>query len=155
MKKTWLATAFVIVGLAAASPAQAQLFGAEILFGSDTDVGVGARVQLPIDANVPLEFQGSFDLFFPDGPADYWEINGNVWYLIDTRASSILVPYIGGGLNIGHASTPGFDDTDLGVNLGGGARWEFTNTTPFVEARFVIGGVEQFVIGGGFLFGSF
>lgn len=155
MKKTWSGSAFVLLGLAAASPAQGQLFGAEALFGSDTDLGIGARVQLPIDANVPLEFQGSFDLFFPDGPADYWEINGNIWYIVETSGATNVVPYLGGGLNVGHLSTPGFDDTELGVNLGGGARFEFTNTTPFVEARFVIGGVEQFVIGGGFLFGSF
>ena len=140
-----------------AAPARAQTsFGAEALFGSDTDFGIGGRLQVGLGTAAPLDFQGSFDLFFPDGPADYWEVNGNIWYSIPTTGT-VTVPYVGGGLNIGVVD-PGSDfdsDTDVGLNLGGGARFEFENTTPFVEARFVIGGVEQFVIGGGFLFGRF
>lgn len=136
--------------------AQAQaLFGAEVLFGTETDVGLGGRVHVPLDLGVPnLEFMGSFNLFFPDGPADYWEINGNVWYRIETSGRSRALPYVGGGLNIGRWSREDFDDTDLGLNLGGGVRFPFENTTPFLEARFTIGGEEQFVIGGGVLFGG-
>ena len=140
-----------------ASEARAQVaFGAEALFGSDTDFGIGGRVQADLKTSIPLDVAGSFDLFFPDGPADYWEINGNVWYPIHIpRVSG--VPYIGGGLNIGHFD-PGGDgdsDTDLSLNVGGGYRFNFTKTSPFLEARFTLGGVEQFVIGGGVLLGWF
>lgn len=158
MRRMRLLAAGVFLGLLALGPARVDAqasFGAEAMFGSETDFGIGGRVQLPLGTTLPLEFQGSFDLFFPDGPVDYWEINANIWYLIETRGSTVAVPYVGGGLNIGHSSTTGFSDTEAGINLGGGARFEFENTTPFVEARFVIGGVGQFVIGGGFLFGGF
>jgi len=143
------------VGLPRGAGAQVA-FGAEALFGSDTDFGIGGRLQTDLKTAIPLDFAGSFDLFFPDGPADYWEINGNVWYDIHIPHAS-GVPYIGGGLNIGHRD-PGGDrssDTDFGLNLGGGYRFNFSKTSPFLEARFTVGGVDQFVIGGGVLLGWF
>ena len=151
-------TALSVLVFTGPRAAQAQaLFGAELLFGTETNVGLGGRVHVDLEPGVPnLELMGSFDLFFPDGPTDYWEINGNVWYRIETSGSSRALPYVGGGLNIGHRSREGFDDdTDLGLNLGGGVRFPFENTTPFLEARFTIGGEEQLVIGGGVLFGGF
>lgn len=132
------------------------LFGAEALFGTETDFGLGARIHYDLGTSAPLEFQGAFDLFFPDGPADYWEINTNLWYNLPTSGGSTALPYLGGGLNIGHVSGPdGPDDTELGVNLGGGVKFGFTNTIPFLEARVTVGGIdEQLVIGGGVLFGG-
>lgn len=154
MKKLFLSAAvFAAVAVAAPQSAEAQRFGAEAAFGSDTDFGIGGRTVVNVSNSVPLDFGGSFLLFFPDGPAEYWEINANLWYPIPTTGGS-TVPYVGGGLNIGHQSVSGFSDTELGLNLGGGARFEMANTTPFIEARFVVGGVEQFVIGGGVLFGG-
>ncbi len=151
----FLAALFLGVIASGASPVTAQMeFGAEAMFGSETDAGLGARLQLPLGTEIPLDFQGGFNLFFPDGPAEYWEINGNLWYTIPTSGSTNVEPYAGGGINLGHASVSGFSNTDIGLNLGGGARFIFENTTPFVEARFVIGGAEQFVIGAGVLFGG-
>ena len=147
----------VLAAAGFATGAEAQVaFGAEALLGSDTDLGIGARIQTELGTEIPLDFSGTFDLFFPDGPADYWEINGNVWYKIDVPGAS-GVPYIGGGLNIGRRDPGGEDasDTDLGLNLGGGYRFNFTNTSPFLEARFTVGGIDQFVIGGGVLLGWF
>jgi hypothetical protein len=158
MKKGQVLTVLAIGAfLFGAADARAQIaFGAEALFGSETDFGLGARVQTDLGTSIPLDFSGSFDLFFPDGPADYWEINGNVWYEIDV-AGAAGVPYVGAGLNIGHVDPggEGFSDTELAVNLGGGYRFDFANTSPFIEARFTIGGVDQFVIGGGVLLGWF
>ncbi len=150
--------ALTVLALAGARDVQAQtMFGAEVLFGSDTDVGLGGRVHFDLAPSVPnLEIMGSFDYFFPDGPNDYWEINGNAWYRIRTSATQTAVPYVGGGLNIGHIDNAATEDnTDVGLNLGGGVRFLFENTIPFLEARVTIGGVEQLVIGGGVLFGRF
>ena len=143
MRRALLAAGLVI-GLAGAEAAHAQSFGAEAMFGSDTDFGLGGRVHIPLGTTIPLELQGGFALFFPDGPADYWEVNGNLWYLIDTGTGTNVVPYAGGGLNFGVVDAgSGFgNETEVGLNLGGGA-------------RFVIAGVEQFVIGGGVMFGGF
>lgn len=157
MKKGLLVSA-LLGGLLVCLPAGASgqvLFGAEALFGTETDFGIGGRIHYDLGTTAPLEFQGAFDLFFPDGPADYWEINGNLWYNLPTSSGSTALPYLGGGLNIGHVSANGFDDTELGVNLGGGVKFGFTNTIPFLEARVTLGGIdEQLVIGGGVLFGG-
>lgn len=157
MKKGALVSAAlggVLLCLPTGASGQATLFGAEAMFGTDTDFGIGGRVHLDLGWDAPIDFQAGFDLFFPDGPADYWEINTNLWYNIPTSGSSSALPYLGGGLNIGHSSVEDFDDTELGVNLGGGVKFGFTNTIPFLEARVTLGGVEQFIIGGGVLFGG-
>lgn len=151
-------TAMGVLGLVGAREVQAQtMFGAEAMIGTDMEFGLGGRVHFDLAPGVPnLEIMGSFDYFFPDGPSEYWEINGNAWYRIATSASQTAVPYVGGGLNIGHLDRSATqDDTDVGINLGGGVRFLFENTIPFLEARVTIGGVEQLVIGGGVLFGGF
>jgi len=130
-------------------------FGAQAMFGSETDLGIGGRLQVPLGPQVPLDFQGGVNLFFPDGPGEYFEVNANLWYDIPTSGATNVVPYVGGGINLGHQRISGFSDTDVGLNLGGGARFVFANTTPFIEARFVVSGSEQFVIGGGVLFRGF
>ncbi len=151
-------TAVLGAGVALApAPAAAQvIFGAEAAFGTEQDFGIGGRIHTDLGASAAnLELMGSFLLFFPDGPRDYWEINGNVLYHFPRRAASTAQPYAGGGLNIAHTSRDGdFDDTDLGFNLAGGVRFLFANTIPFLEARVTFGHDEQLVIGGGVLFGS-
>jgi hypothetical protein len=140
MMKTVLRAVLAVAALSAlalsgARKLEAQtMFGAEAMVGTDTEFGLGGRVHFDLAPSVPnLEIMGSFDYFFPDGPT-----------------------YVGGGLNIGHIDrTATEDDTDVGINLGGGVRFLFENTIPFLEARVTIGGVEQLVIGGGVLFGRF
>lgn len=157
MRRTFLTGVVLAGGLTlTAAPASAQaLFGAEAAFGTETDFGIGGRAHFPLGTSAPLDVQPGFMLFFPDGPAEYWEINVNLWYHIRTGGGSNALPYVGGGLNIGHVSSDGdFDDTDVGLNLGGGVRFGFTNTIPFLEARVTVGGDEQLVIGGGVLFGG-
>ena len=157
MRKTLL-SAGVLIGLLAIghTGAHAQVaVGAEALFGSDKDFGIGGRIHVPLGTSLPMEFQGSFDLFFPDGPQEYWEINGNLLYLFELVEAPTTVPYAGGGFNIGRESTLGISEPELGVNFVGGVRFELASTTPFLEARILWGGAGQFVIGGGFLFGGF
>jgi hypothetical protein len=157
MKKGSVLSALVLGTLLfGSSDAGAQVrLGAEAMFGTETDFGLGGRIVAGLGTSLPLEFQGGFNLFFPEGPRDYWEVNGNVWYTFETPASG--APYAGGGLNIGRMSggSESASDTKLGINLGGGYRFNFTNTAPFVEARFTVGGHDQFVIAAGVLFGGF
>lgn len=157
MKKGTLVALVALGGLLAGpgdGRAQVQA-GAQLLFGSETDFGLGVLVNAGLGTTAPLDIAGSFNLFFPDGPRDYWELNGNVWYRFNTPGNG--VPYAGGGLNIGHLGGNGesSSDTQLGLNLGGGYRFTYSSTSPFVEARFTVAGHEQFVIGFGVLFGGF
>lgn len=150
-----LAAATAVLGallLGGVSPASAQVYGgAQALFGSDTDFGVGGRVLANIeDAN--LELVGSFNVFFPDGPLDFWEANGNLFYHFHLSDTPSVLPYLGGGLNISRLSN-GSSNTEAGLNLGGGVRFPMANVSPFIEARAVISDHDQAVLAFGIVFG--
>lgn len=139
----------VLVGPSASS---AQVYGGvQANYGSETDFGLGARMLANLE-DVNLEFVGSFDLYFPDGPSDFWEINGNVFYHFHLPESPSILPYIGGGLNVGHVSN-GADNTEAGLNLGGGVRFPLENVSPFIEARTVVSDFDQSVLTFGLVFG--
>ena len=152
MRKT-LVTAAVLLCLVGVESASAQGFrwGPEVSLGTDTDLGLGARAEFDFSGSA-LTIIASFDYYFPDGPAEYWEINGNLIYNFNIPSAPTVTPYAGGGLNIGHASVDGYSDTDPGLNLLGGTRLDAGSIMPFVEIKFTIEGVEQFVVTGGILF---
>lgn len=142
---------------------QGPEFGAELDWGSDTDVGLGARVVFPLRAiapKTPLDGIVSFDYYFPSAPSGtdntFWELNGNVVYRFRMSSRSSLAPYAGGGLNIGHASTTAAgassSDTKVGLNLVAGTTFKTRNVTPFAELRGVIGDFDQVVLTGGVRF---
>lgn len=138
--------------LGGVSPASAQVYGgAQALWGSDTDFGVGGRLLANIeDAN--LEFVGTANVFFPDGPLDFWEANANLFYHFHLSDTPSVLPYIGGGLNIGRLSN-GSSNTEAGLNLGGGLRFPMASVSPFIEARAVISDLDQAVLAFGLVFG--
>lgn len=146
--------AALAVGLALATPgsADAQIyFGPQLNAATETDVGVGARVLGNVES-ANLELVGSFDLYFPDGALDFWEVNANTFYHFHLPDNPALLPYLGGGLNIANLSN-GTDVTEVGVNLGGGIRFPLDNISPFIEGRTVISDWEQSVFTFGFLLG--
>lgn len=148
---------FAVLLLAAAGPLQGQAhLGGQISVADDADFGIGGRIVFDLLQRADLEFIGSFDWFFPDEPPgedrDYWELNGNVAYFFDLESAPSVAPYLGGGLNIAHASRDGASDTDGGINILGGARFSQSPVKPFVELRIELGGGEQFVLSGGLVF---
>lgn len=151
---------FVALALCAtvAVPAQAQSaaayphWGLQASIAEDTDLGIGVRYENRMLGMFPqspnLRFALSFDYFFPDN-FDYWEINANVFNLFPSRNARV-VPYFGGGLNVARISNGG-RDTEMGLNLLGGIRLP-GRYRPYLEARIELGGAEQFVLTGGWLF---
>jgi len=162
-KKTFL-TALAVMFLFGATQLSAQIrFGGQLNYGDDTDFGLGPRLVLDDPALGEFRFIGSFDLYFPDSrsgvDADYWELNGNIVYDFEVKTSTKLTPYVGGGLNVAHASakvsTPlpaSSSNTDLGVNLMAGLEFGAGRVRPFVELKVELEGGDQFVITGGILF---
>jgi hypothetical protein len=146
------------------APQQRASFGVQVDWGSDTDFGIGARVVFGLQSlfpKAPLDAHVGFDYFFPSSPAGfdvtYWEINGNVGYRIPNVRGN-LAPYVGGGLNIAHASASSggisASDTRAGLNLLAGTTFgrAASKMKPFVEARVILSGGEQFVLTGGVRF---
>lgn len=158
MKRTAIAvlvTALVILG---AGDLEAQVrFGGQANFADDTDFGIGPRVAADFQELGPrFQFVGTWDIYFPDDDdLDFWELNGNLMYRADLRATDAVVPYGGAGLNIARTDrdVPGgeVDDTDLGVNFLGGAEFPLASFTPFVELRVTAEGAEQLYLTAGVL----
>ncbi len=138
----------------------------QLSVADDVDVGIGARVVWDLaQYQKGLGIIGSFDyffpgdefLFFPDvtGDLSYFEINVNVTYTFETGRN--IAPYVGGGLNIAHASIESLgveaSDTEVGVNFLGGAIFNPAGRLmPFAELRVEASGGEQFIVTGGILF---
>jgi hypothetical protein len=146
-------------------PAAAQpLFGPQLSYGTDGDLGIGARVFAPLTALAfGVEFTGSADYFFGDEAAgvDVSWIDLNAGIIAPVSIAPSFRPYLGGGLNLAFVSAesdeePVFEttDTDLGINILAGWRGATTNFTPFLEVRGVIVGQEQVVFTAGVTFGG-
>jgi hypothetical protein len=147
-----LATVGLLVGPGAGEADGQATFGVQGNWGSEADFGVGGRVLANIP-NVNLEFVGSVDVFFPDGPLDWLDFNANLFYHFHLPDSPSVLPYLGGGLNAARLSVNNNDQTEIGLNIGGGVRFPGGRVTPFIEARGVISDADQFVVTGGILFG--
>ena len=134
------------------SPGSAQVYGGvQGVWGSDTDAGVGGRVLGNVE-EANLELVGEFNLFFPDEDVDFWAANANLFYHFHLSETPRVLPYVGGGLNVSRRSN-GFENTEAGLNLGGGIRFPLENVSPFVEAKAVLSDHDQAVLTIGLIFG--
>lgn|SRR5690606_38889673 len=159
LRSTLVAAA--LVAAPAAVEAQTTL-GPTVAYHDDVDFGIGIALGLPMDAlHENVEFLGDFVFFFPEVDGfDFWEINGNLTMDFPVEDASVL-PFALAGLNIARAS---FDagagisgsNTEVGLNLGGGIKFDVGSIRPTVGLRleieggdgFVFFGTVPFVIGG-------
>jgi len=139
------------------------------------DFGIGADVRF-LAGDLPVTFNGAFDYYFVSDqeiPGTNEEIGATI-FTIDFNAlymfgvdNQAFTPYAGGGLGITRASTDdvevstgvgtvtqeGTSDTEVNLNIIGGAEFPLEQFTPFVQAQFGVGGdVDRFNIAGGLLF---
>jgi hypothetical protein len=148
------------------SMASAQRFGAQVAWGSDSDIGVGARYEHPLTGvfskTAPMSnafFMGQFDWFLDacDGfDCTYFEITPAIAVPIQ---ATTLRPYLGAGLNIARISVDAGSfgnqsDSEIGLALLGGLKLKLGGMDAFTDARFTIGGSEQLVLSFGLLFGG-
>ncbi len=155
-----IACAAALAAFGLATPAAAQglpRLGGEVSFAQDVNAGVGVRLEVPLTPPgvQDLRLDASFDYFFPNDPATYWELNTNLnwgWYISGTR----IGVYFGGGLNVARAGisgVPGSSDTNVGANLLVGLRFPTAvRLTPYVELRPELGGGERLVLTAGLMF---
>ena len=134
-------------------------YGPQASFADEADLGLGARAHWSMKGRRPLAVIGTFDYFFPSSPSgldtNHWELNGNMAYQFGRRWR----PYVGPGLNFARrtAAFTGTEfagsDSALGMNvLGGVRRVDGRKLQYFAEARYEIGGGEQFLVTAGVLF---
>jgi opacity protein-like surface antigen len=99
--------------------------------------------------SIRLRGDVSFDRFTADGNSDFsfrsLGVAGNVVYDFPTESSSMIKPYVLGGLGlyngkstveIGSAEVSG-SDTNLGIQAGAGVAFQLSGFSTFAEARLV------------------
>jgi len=135
------------------------------------DFGIGADVRF-LAGDLPVTFNGAFDFYFVSDqeiPGTNEEVGATI-FTIDFNAlymfgieNEAFTPYAGGGLGITRASSDDVDtgfgtvegesNTEVNLNIIGGAEFPLESFTPFVQAQFGVGGdIDRFNIAGGLLF---
>ena len=144
-----LMTLFTVVVCASAQKGEMGV-GGQLLYGDDSDIGIGARFQYNILDQ--LRFAPSMNLFFPDNSDVTWfELNADIHYLFPVVDKLKLYPL--GGLNLTRVSYKDNSDTELGLNIGGGAQYGvFSNLDLIGELKYVTGDADQLVISAGVVF---
>ena len=141
--------------------------GPFLAYHDDADLGIGGFVGIPLPAiDEDLSINPSFALFFPDHrgndrvDVDYWELNADGVYRFPLENTSIT-PWALAGINIAHGSVAvdsgtllptAADDTEIGLNLGGGVTFGTGPMAPFAGVKFELSGGEGAVIFGGLSF---
>jgi opacity protein-like surface antigen len=149
MKKLMTVVGAVTIFAIAPNAVEGQVYlGPEVAYHDDFDFGVGAVVEFGLPSITPgMGFWGDWVIYFPGDNVDYFEFNANLTYDFPLEDAS-AVPFVIGGLNIGRWSydtgdvDPGFDEdgsnTELGLNLGGGVKFQAGSFTPRVGIRVTI-----------------
>lgn len=124
------------------------LIGPEVAYNDDAHLGIGIGLEfdlLSIDPN--LSYMGDLVFFFPDD-FDYFEFNANLAYDLPLEDASVT-PFVLSGLNVGRVSGEGesdFSDTEVGLNLGAGVKFDAGSVTPRVTGRFNLFSSESFTL---------
>ena len=120
-------------------------------------LGVDGRVGVP---TLPVTINPTFDYYFADG-FDFFQFSVNALYDITSGAMPNMSPYVGAGLGISNISldvdTPfgsfSGDDSDIGINLIGGASVQSGGFKPFAQVQItLLGDIDLITVSVGTLF---
>jgi opacity protein-like surface antigen len=151
-----LTAAFLATEHEACAQFQLGVRGGYDLETEDPVLGVEARFGLN-NPSLPLIIAPAFDYYFIDADnVNFYELDVNVLYPFGIN-NQAFTPYAGAGLGVGFSTVEIGDETesetDLGVNLVGGAVFGFGGIRPFVQARLKLGGdADLATLHGGVLF---
>lgn len=122
------------------------------VYGGNFAIGADVRLRTPA---LPVQGNGSFDFYFADDPWTIWSIDLNAVYPFGVD-NEVFTPYAGAGLGITQfsADSDALDNTDIGINIVGGAEFETGGSvTPFVQLQATLAGdVDRLGVTGGLLF---
>ncbi len=156
MKRT-IKLALLLFGLIFAynTSAQAQDIkaGGGLAYGSEVEA-IGVQVSGVYDITEEVSGAADFIIFFPDG-YDFWELNLNAHY--GFYAEDNVRVYGLAGLN--YATTKvdlipsgSRSNSELGLNLGGGAEFGLDFANLYSELKYVLGDADQLAISAGLRF---
>ncbi len=170
MKKLTLLSLFLSLGLlmgADRAQAQAQIqvgprIGYELSDFEALFVGADVRIStpaLPVQINPTLDyyFLEDTEIFGTEISQSLLQLTVNALYQFGIN-NEVFTPYAGGGLSYlrisAEANGESSSDSDVGLNLVGGAEFGVGQLKAFAQAEFVVGGdANPLKITGGVLFG--
>ncbi|MFK7846047.1 MAG: hypothetical protein AB8G77_12170 [Rhodothermales bacterium] len=138
------------------------LLGGGLVYGTDIEaIGIQANGVYTLNEEQGINLAGDLTLYFPDEvpgvDVSLFAINANGHYIFTTTET--LVAYALAGLNIAVVKigvdfgevfgSSSVSDTELGINAGAGAQFDVGFGFAYAEAKLVLGGFDQFVLGGG------
>ncbi len=149
-----------LFGFVDAAQAQFRL-GPLVAFGSDTDLGLGAKAKFDLNEKFKISPSLIFlssnkeETILGDISATLFELNGDVHYAFSETESVMF--YALGGLSVGFASVKLLGEsastTEIGLNLGAGGEFAIGDKfNAFAETKFGIGGFDQLLISAGIYF---
>lgn len=172
MKKLLVTLLFVSLALGTQLGTQAAHAQATIELGPTVGYGfsnleaasVGADARIGLGA-LPVALNPTFDYFFVEDTENasttLFQITGNAIYEFEIGAEQPFVPYAGAGVSYlrtsteasGGGVTVNASDSEVGLNLLGGAKFNVGAIKPFAQVRYTTVGDGLFSINGGILFG--
>lgn len=133
-------------------PSQAQpTLGPNVAYHSEVDVGIGLMLGVPLPSlGDRIGLTADLTQFFPQtlfSGVTYSELNASVTYDLPVAGASVAL-FALAGVNVARSSPDilAETETDFGLNVGGGARFDVGSFRPAVGGRFVVGGGDSVVI---------
>ena len=150
MKKIFTMICLLMLGIGAAQAQANQgqtAAGINLVYGSEIEsLGLGAHFQYGIIDH--LRGEVGFNYFFEHNHTTWWDVNINAHYLVNLRNEQLFI-YPIAGLNYTMAKAGGVESNHVGLNLGAGVEYEFSeHIGAFFEYRHtIIRKVDQGVFG--------
>lgn len=125
--------------------------------GDVEELFIGAEGRFHIE-DFPVTLSPAFDYYFTESGFSLVAFHANALYPFELEENDIL-PYAGAGLGLMRTSVDldelgSFSDTEIGLNLVGGAQMDMDDFTPYAQANINVGGdATLFGLTVGVLFG--
>ena len=149
MKKLTISLSAFALAFLLALPAQAQVkLGVNGQYGIDYEqFQLGAEAHVPLVGGLSLVPNAEF--YMQDG-VDQYTLNGDIHYAIGEAYTRVFTPYA--GLGVGVTRNRQFNDTEVGLNVIGGANFRAGRAAPFVQLEWRTGDYGDLSVGGGVRF---
>lgn len=127
--------------------------GAGLAYGSEVEA-IGIQAGAVYDFTEEFSAAADFIVFFPDN-YDWWELNVNGHYRFLSQDNVTVYGLAGlnyATLSIDLGQFGSASDSELGLNLGGGAEFGLDFAKLYTELKYVVGNADQLGISAGLRF---
>lgn len=137
-------------------------------FATEIDPGLGVQIGAQYQLQEEIDLAAGFTFFLPDKDefpngfggtnevkTSYWMFDADGHYVFDLDTRINIFPLAGINLTTASVDFNGADssNTELGLNIGGGAEYEIEDALKaFLEFKYIVSDFDQAVLGLGILY---